>query len=167
MGLKDSLKNDQQKQMVEAKRELAAFNQPMPESLVKEIATTYFQYIESQMTELVNGRNFKYYKGMFGGKTDCRYEIVLEFGPKSVLPVNIRANNYIRPWYEDYSGLTYVCWTLSTAERMLSYLTPLLRQEGIRTKQQQKYNKGGEYMKSHYYIEYIATIPCDSKGVIK
>ena len=80
----------------------------------------------------------------------------------------LRKNDYIIPWYEDYSGNDYAHWTLDNATRVISYLDSLLHQEGIKTVYKKEYRKAPEYSKSKgdYYIIYTASIPCNSNGDI-
>jgi len=167
MSLADSLRNMQNEEKEEKQRQQEKFNQPMPDSLALEIATVIYHYIADELTRKVKSRQFDYYNGMFGTKTNCRYEVTWNFGMNSVIPddVKIRKNDYMDQWYND--GTTFATWKLEDASRIISHLVPLLHNDGIKTQKQKKHHKGGEILPSHYYIEFTAILPCNSNGDIR
>ena len=167
MGFLDSLRDMQQEEDRKVQAAKEARHSQMPEEVAEEIAIVYFKHILEHISYLVKKNDFKYYNGIFGRKTECRYEYEYIFGPNSAYYSDIE-NEYYKSFEDGNWGGKRVYWDLDNAMRVIKYLDKLVIGEGMRTVTKKVYRKPSpsSYDQPHYEIIYTVTLPCDSNGKV-
>ena len=167
MGIRDSMNQVQAEQRAAEQARQNRMKKDIPQDWAQVIAQDLYNEIREKFMGMAKSRRFKYYNGMFGRKTNCRYVCQLAYRVELTDTVNCFGQPFSRPNEyigcrlndpSDYDGYDRIlCGDPVIPQKVFRIVCAMLAREGIRA----------NFSYSAPVLSFEAELPCDANGNVK